>query len=301
MDPTPSLETLRGEIDQIDSELHDLLMRRTQVSRAISRAKGPGTLSFRPAREIQVLRRLLSRHQGPLPKAVLIRIWREILSDSLAQQGGFSVAACVPQGGPSLVGVARDHFGVLTPVLERQSPSRVFNSVAEGECALGLLPPPEGDSPEAWWRFLAQGGAPGGEPVPRIIGRLPLAPAASPSANDAEALIIALSEPEPSGADHSYMVLEAAAQLSRSGAKALIEKADFPVYDIIQWGSEDEGHLLLVEIADFIAREDPRLDLLVGMSSEHFSGCWLIGSYPLPFDEPDLVDPRAAAKERERI
>lgn len=297
MDPTPSLETLRGEIDQIDSEIHDLLMRRTQVSRAIAKAKGDGSLTFRPAREVQVLRRLLERHEGPLPRAVLIRIWREILSDSLAQQGGFSVAACVLEDGPSLVGVARDHFGVLTPVLERQSPSRVFNSVAEGECAIGLLPPPEGDSPEAWWRFLAQGG----EKVPRIIGRLPLAFAASPSAGGEDALIIGLSEPEPSGADHSYLVLEAASQLSRSAAKGLIEKVELPVYDIIQWGSADEGHLLLVEVADFVAREDPRLSLLREVNGEHFSGCWLIGSYPLPFNEPDLVDTRAAAQERERV
>ena len=297
MDSTLSLESLRGEIDRIDSEIHDLLMRRTQVSRAIAKAKGSGAPSFRPAREIQVLRRLLDRHEGPLPRAVLLRIWREILSDSLAQQGSFSVAAWVPEAGPSLVGVARDHFGVLTPVLERQSPSRVFNSVAEGECALGLLPPPEADSPEAWWRFLARRG----EKVPRIIGRLPLAPAASPSSGGHDALIIGLIEPEPSGADHSYVVLEAEAQFSRSAAKALIEKADLPVYDIIQWGSVDEGHLLLIEVADFVAQDDPRLTLLRDMNNEHFSGGWLIGAYPLPFNEPDLADPRAAAKERERI
>lgn len=297
MDPTPSLESLRGEIDQIDSQLHDLLMRRTQISRAIAKNKAGNSTSFRPAREMQVLRRLLQGHSGSLPRAVVVRIWREILSDSLAQQGSFAVAACVLDEGLSLVGVARDHFGVLTPVLERQSPSRVFNSVAEGECAIGLLPPPEDDSPEAWWRFLAQGG----EKVPRIIGRLPLAPAASPSAGGQDALVIGLLDPEPSGEDHSYLVLEASSQLSRSGARTLIEKADLPVYDIIQWGSASEGHLLLVEVADFVAREDPRLSQLGEVNSGHFSGCWLIGAYPLPFRSPDLVDPRAAAQQRERV
>lgn len=296
MDSTPSLESLRGEIDQIDSELHDLLMRRTKVSRAIAKLKGGSATSFRPAREMQVLRRLLQRHSGSLPRAVLVRIWREILSDSLAQQGGFSVAACVLEEGPSLIGVARDHFGVLTQVLERQSPSRVFNSVAEGECAIGLLPPPAADSPDAWWRFLARGG----DAVPRIIARLPLAAAASPSSDGQDALVIGLIDPEPSGEDHSYLVLEASAQISRSGARALIEKAELPVYDIIQWDCPTEGHLMLVEVADFVAREDERLARLREVSG-HFNGCWMIGAYPLPFREPGLVDPRVAAKERERV
>lgn len=296
MDSTPSLDSLRGEIDEIDSKIHDLLMRRTQVSRTIANAKPKGPTSFRLAREMQVLRRLVARHAGPLPRAVLVRLWREILADSLSQQGPFAVAAYSAEPGSSLTGLARDHFGVLTPVLERGSAVRVINAVVEGECSIGLLPPPASDAPDAWWRYLARSG----EKVPRIIGYLPFAPAAAPSGADQTALVIGLVDAEPSGADHSFLVLEAGSELSRSAARSLVEKADLPVHDTVLWDSPSEGYLLLVEVADFVGRDDPRLKRLQENNGGRIQHCWLIGGYPLPFAEADLVDPRVAAKERER-
>jgi len=296
-DASPSLDALRGEIDQIDGEIHALLMRRTQVSRRVARAKGKAPQPIRFAREVQVLRRLLDNHEGPLPGAVLVRIWREIFADSLSQQGPFSVAVLAADGLPSLTGLARDHFGVITPILEQGSAVRVVNAVAEGECGVGLLPPPESDSPDAWWRFLARDGA----GVPRIIGRLPLAPAAAPSAPPGQsALVLSLAEPEPSGRDHSFLILEAGADLSRSAAKGLVEKAGLPVCDTVVRDEPSEERLLLMEISDYVGAADRRLAKLRSLDSERIRGCWLAGSYPLPFTEPALVDAKAAAGERTR-
>lgn len=294
-DASPSLDTLRGEIDQIDSEIHALLMRRTQVSRRVARAKGKGPQSIRFAREVQVLRRLLDNHSGPLPRAVLVRIWREIFADSLSQQGSFSVAVLAAEGLPSLTGLARDHFGVITPILEQGSAVRVLNAVAEGECSVGLLPPPESDSPDAWWRFLARDGA----GVPRVIGRLPLAPAAAPSSPPGQsALVLSLAEPEPSGRDHSFLILEAGTDLSRSAAKGLVEKAGLPVRDFVVRDEPGEERLLLMEIADYVGDGDRRLAKLRSLDSERIRGCWQVGSYPIPFGDEGLVDAKAAAKER---
>lgn len=295
-DASPSLDSLRSEIDQIDGEIHALLMRRTQVSRLIARAKGTEAATIRLAREVQVLRRLLEGHEGPLPRAVLVRIWREIFADSLAQQGSFSVAVFASGDGASLTGLARDHFGVITPIVEQGSAVRVINAVAEGECSIGLLPPPQQEPLDAWWRYLAREA----EGTPRIIGRLPLAPAAAPSAAGQSALVLGLVEPEASGHDRSLLVLEAGSALSRSAAKSLVESAGLPVTETVLWDSPSEGYMLFVEVADFVGREDPRLAQLRELDSRRIHGCWLVGSYPLPFDQPELVDPKSAAKERER-
>ena len=44
--------------------------------RSARRAKIP----FRPGREAEIVRRLLARHHGPLPRRVLPRLWRELFA-----------------------------------------------------------------------------------------------------------------------------------------------------------------------------------------------------------------------------
>ncbi len=60
--PAEALGALRSEIDRLDDQLHDLLMRRAEVVAALaaSRVKG-GASPLRPGREA-VIRR---RHGGP--------------------------------------------------------------------------------------------------------------------------------------------------------------------------------------------------------------------------------------------
>ncbi|MFC4352532.1 chorismate mutase [Fodinicurvata halophila] len=296
----PSLDELRSEIDRIDDALHDLLMRRTEVSRKVRDAKGDTPAVIRPAREVQVLRRLLGRHRGSLPGAVLVRIWREIFSDSLAQQGPFSVAVLNDGSEASLVGMARDHFGILTPIQEHSSPLRVVNAVAEGEASVGLVPPPEHESADPWWRYLAREG----NDVPRVISRLPLAAAATPSTPPGQSgLMIGLVPPESSGEDSSYLIVETRSHLSRGALKELFEKSGLSPDNIYVQRSADSGHgedLLMVELPGFITDDDERLNTLMDIEGERLNALWVVGSYPLPFQASPLSEPQAAQKEREK-
>src|SRR4051794_16400450 len=147
-----ALAALRGEIDRLDDQLHDLLMRRAEVvaSLAASRVKG-GASPLRPGREAMILRRLLARHRGTLPGGAVVRLWREIFAASSALQGGFSVA--VHLRSPEHVRIAREHFGTLTPHRSLPSVARTLAAVASGEAQVAVLPlPEEGEPPEqAWW------------------------------------------------------------------------------------------------------------------------------------------------------
>src|SRR3954454_5148571 len=74
-----TLDELRAKIDQVDDAMHDLLMYRADVTLAIGGAKqgtanGALAPAMRPAREAQILRRLLARHKGPLPPRVIVRV-----------------------------------------------------------------------------------------------------------------------------------------------------------------------------------------------------------------------------------
>ncbi|MFC7690305.1 chorismate mutase [Paeniroseomonas aquatica] len=164
--PSDPLAQARAEIDALDDALHDLVMRRAAVVArlAASRAKAGSPSPLRPGREAMILRRLLARHAGPLPPVALVRLWRELLASSSAQQGGFTVA--VHGRGPERL--AREHFGSLTPLEILPSAARALAAVAGGEAQVAVLPlPEEGEAPEAaWWLGLDS-------PRLQVIARLP--------------------------------------------------------------------------------------------------------------------------------
>jgi chorismate mutase len=64
--PPPSLSDLRREIDHIDEAMHRLLMERGDIIDRLIAVKGTqeSGSAFRPAREAEMMRRLVERHRG---------------------------------------------------------------------------------------------------------------------------------------------------------------------------------------------------------------------------------------------
>ncbi|HEY8259713.1 MAG TPA: chorismate mutase, partial [Methylosinus sp.] len=78
---TETLEDLRAEIDRIDRDMHALLMQRGEIiDRLIAVKGGNGGCAFRPDREAQMMRALVSRHKGLLPVDTVEGVWRIIVS-----------------------------------------------------------------------------------------------------------------------------------------------------------------------------------------------------------------------------
>src|SRR5881394_3193813 len=78
-DRPDTAEEIRREILAFDRDIHDLLMRRTEVVLASpSRASG-STAPLHAAQAARVLRRLLARHSGRFPLRAVVQIWSDIL------------------------------------------------------------------------------------------------------------------------------------------------------------------------------------------------------------------------------
>lgn len=290
-DKTPSLDDLRRQIDEIDNAIHDLLMRRTELARQIGLAKGNNAVFLRPGREARVLRRLVGRHEGPFPKPVITRIWREIISVFTRLQGPFAAAAFAPEEGPDLAGLTRDHFGSLIPITRFGSEMGVLRAVSSGKANIGVLPLPEADRGQPWWPKLARSG----KASPKIIARLPFAPLDGGRGDSLQAVVISLAEPEESGDDHGYLIVELDEAVSRGALKTLLSEAGFRVCDIQAWVDSPDRTLHLVEIEGFLASDDPRLAALVD-EAEAVKQAWAVGSFAVPLTAEDLAPtPRSAS------
>lgn len=281
---TPSLEDLRREIDDIDVDLQDLLIRRAAIAEAIGKAKGENRVFIRPGREAQVVRHLLERHRGNFPKVAMVRIWREIIAALTALQGPFTVAVYAPDGRQDLKYLARFHYGSITPLTAYESAAGVLRAVSEGTATLGVLPLPQNDDEDPWWRVLARGG----DEQPRVVARLPFA-ALPHLANGGEALAVAVMAPEESGDDRSFLVVETTEQISRGMLMGWLDKAGIAVHEIMHWEDEPEQRLHLVEAEGFLAADDERLAALQAAALEEIHQVWTIGGYAEPFSEAELA------------
>jgi len=80
-----SLEQLRREIDLIDDQVVEWLNKRAGLAVEIGKIKqSQGDALYVPSRERDVLNRMITRNNGPLPHAAICRIYSEVMAASLA-------------------------------------------------------------------------------------------------------------------------------------------------------------------------------------------------------------------------
>jgi chorismate mutase len=165
----PNLGELRKDIDRIDEAMHRLLMERGEIiNRLISVKKTQESGSaFRPAREADMMRRLVQRHRGILPLDTAESIWRVIISTFTHVQAPFSVHADLSAGDAMMRDSARFHFGFTVPFVPHVGAAGVVEAVSESKGDLGLVPAFATNHSGSWWNALEFSSA------PKIIARLP--------------------------------------------------------------------------------------------------------------------------------
>ena len=164
----PSLAELRREIDRLDEGMHRLLMQRGDIIDrliATKRTQESGS-AFRPAREADMMRRLVERHAGILPLDTVESIWRVIIATFTYVQAPFCVHADLTPGEAAMRDSARFHFGFTVPLVTHLGAAGVVAALGARQGDLGLVPAGSG-SGGAWWTLLEAPEA------PKIIARLP--------------------------------------------------------------------------------------------------------------------------------
>jgi chorismate mutase len=165
----PTLADLRQDIDRIDAAMHELLLERGEIIDTLIAVKKTqeGGSAFRPAREAEMMRRLMARHRGNLPLETAESIWRVIISTFTYVQSPFSVHADLSAGDALMRDSARFHFGFTVPFVPHAGAASVVAAVSESKGDLGLVPAFATAGAGPWWAALEFDAA------PKIIARLP--------------------------------------------------------------------------------------------------------------------------------
>jgi chorismate mutase len=226
-----SLGDLRKEIDRIDEAMHQLLMERGEIIDrliAVKKSQKNGGSAFRPAREAEMMRRLVKRHKGILPLDTVESIWRVIIATFTYVQAPFSVHADLSAGDALMRDSARFHFGFTVPFVPHMGAAGVVAAVSESKGDLGLVPAIAVAGAGAWWSALEF------DTAPKIIARLPFV----------------------ERADHPAAL--PVFVLSRVAADAMATEA--PVWSVRVSGWSAAAAQALSMLADFIAVPDRAFD-----------------------------------------
>jgi chorismate mutase / prephenate dehydratase len=276
---SPSLDSLRQEIDAIDNELHAMVRRRADLVDRISAAKPPGGLALRPGREAQVMRQRLATHKGPFPSTAIYRMWREMMcAFTLMQTPDLKIAICRPADQPGYWDLARDHFGCQIPFVANDTPAQVLAAVRANPSTIGVVPTPIESDATPWWPLLAGRDA----TLPNVVARLPFLDMPSARARGISAFVLARMEPEDSGDDRTLISVEAANGLSRNRIAGALAKVGLPAFTSALDQVAGGVHHYLVELPGVLADGDERLHELgtaLGLTSGRVAA---IGAYAVP-------------------
>lgn len=123
-----SLATLRGQVDEIDNALLDLLAKRQALSRQIVTKKAAGSNVFRPDREVSLLRNLLANHKA-IDARLIMGLWRHIISASIAEQKpDYTIAHS-----PAADYLAATHGAGYMKLAPQQDVRQAINQLAKGQ------------------------------------------------------------------------------------------------------------------------------------------------------------------------
>ncbi len=268
-----TLDEIREKIDSIDNQVHDLLIERAGLVSGVAQAKKENGLQIvQPAREARMMRRLLSRHTGPLPRATIIRIWRELVGSVALLQSGFSVVVSDDCSGWD---VAKDYFGSSVPMKSVANSQNAISEVLKDDSSFAILPWPELDAPKPWWSVLL---AHQNDESLSIICALPYG-----REDDVErALIVSKISFMPSDDDVSFVALDVSGDISRARIVEFAENCGFEVLNLYR-GS---AHYLL-EVKGFYDSESDILSEFKDALGEQCLYCTVVGGYPVIPDAED--------------
>jgi len=257
----PSLDAVRARIDSLDTEMLKLVDERARLGREVAAAKAAagdqGRFGLKPGREAQVMRRLLALPRAAASTAAVVRIWREMIGESLRIQGPYHLTVWGGRDPVRVVEAARLRFGSAPPLTQAAKPEEALIAARSlGGVGVGAL-----TSDSAWWgRLLA-------EPALKVFAALPCLAALGPTS----ALAVGDVEVEPTGDDITFWVTDAA---ERWAAIAEALSRDGVAADLLV----EAGGLKLFALAGFYQADDPRLARAPG----RLSG--VIGAAPAPLD-----------------
>lgn len=136
----PSIAALRDKIDRLDQQLVKVMNERAKLALEIGKLKTTtGASAYAPAREDEVLGRVVTLNQGPLSERCVRSVFRELISGSRALEKDLRVAYLGPAYSYSHL-AAIHRFGQSVELVPVSNIGAVFEEINHRQADFGIVP-----------------------------------------------------------------------------------------------------------------------------------------------------------------
>lgn len=145
-DTDETLDQLRKQIDHLDESILSLISDRAacaqqvaELKRTVAESSGEEVVFYRPEREAQVLRKVMSSNASALTDEAMAALFRQIMSSCLALEQKLKIAYLGPEGTFTHTAAVK-HFGHAVETCALGTIDEVFREVSAGAANYGVVP-----------------------------------------------------------------------------------------------------------------------------------------------------------------
>ncbi len=275
---TDALNSLNDQIDEIDTDILVMLARRFEIIKCLMMARdlSEDDLSYDPAQEAVIMRRLLQKNNGVLSVPTLAKIWREIITTGQRLHRDFAVAVYTKEQANEMLALAKDYFGITGKYVPCLSISQSIRKIDIGEADIAVVPLIE-EADEAWWTALMSNE----HHHLKIVARLPFVKTGA-GAHQKQAFVLSSVENRATGSDRSLFAIETAGFTSRASLKKMLTDVGFNVRQVWNAPNLPHIHLFAVELDGFIDPSDKKMLAFQEKYPKNIQMIRYIGGYAIP-------------------
>lgn len=263
---------LQHKIEEIDTQLYNLLIERTKLVKMQPNNAIENTLG----KEAASIKRLLKNHKGDFPEYVIAKIWREILSASACLEDKLKFSVFAEENDDSLIRIMQEHFGSYIDYVTYSSFGAVMNELNIHETQLAIIPCDNTlMNSKPWWSGFSMSNK---NDSLKIVAKLPFI--RGKEDNDGkEVYVVALSPTDQSGADISLLNVELNKNTSTSAIVENLEALGFNGVKILNMVAfDDDDKSCLIEVNGYITSETKAFK----NAAELFKSVNIVGAYAEP-------------------
>ncbi len=263
---------LQHKIEEIDTQLYNLLIERTKLVKQQPNNAIENTLG----KEAASIKRLLRNHKGDFPEYVIAKIWREILSASACLEDRLKFSVFAEENDDSLIRIMQEHFGSYIDYVTCSSFGAVINELNTHETQLAIIPCDNAQvNSKPWWSAFSMSNK---NDSLKIVAKLPFIRGKNDT-DTKEVYVVALSPTDQSGADISLLNAELSKDTSTSAIIENLEALGFTGVKILNMVAlDDDDKSCLIEVKGYMTAEAKALK----NSSEFFKSIDVVGAYAEP-------------------
>jgi chorismate mutase/prephenate dehydratase len=281
-----TIEELKRQLASLDEKLHDSIMKRVELSARISELEVKNNTSddnTQHQRDIETIHHLLNRHAGKLPHETIVRLWREVCATTFWMRKSHKVAVTMPDAMQGMLhwDMAKDYFGRIVPLQKVTNPVAALSLVKEREVKFAVLPWPQDDAVNAWWRYIMDEMS---SPKLRIIARLPFGEQSYDNGNPAcKLLVVAAMDYEVGINDRAFIALQLEQRVSRGRILDKCQLLGLTPHSLNSGASAHPDFTdHIIEVSGFDVKDVNLLkELLSKLESDNGYASY-IGGYPKP-------------------